>query len=567
MPVCSNISGGLSSSYPCLCGTSFAATTQCNSTEFCTASDDTDGLCQNCQNTCEGDFWDSKAHDGMCWDGGPGSISNVCSLGTDCADCGPRSTPTTTPAPGTVLCDNTCKYAKDGVCDDTGPGSSNSKCDVGTDCADCGVREAGMWTVQYKCGYCKHEGKWDLKHWLPEQECAAYCYSKKKRYMTYTPHGAIVGACKVNQKPCKIWNIRKIFHGTCRCESPELCNKIGNYCNKDFDTSKPCDGNTFMYETTQFYTTGGCSTVPLDARVPSKLTTLLTDSEATAAVLCCSLDGKQCGAGNYCAEGKNLQDAAKHCGKFGQRLCTLAEIKSDMCCEGMQTHGCGFDLKRVWTASKASACSNLVGGASSTYPCLCGLTDLASTLCMDGQFCTASNDTDGLCQDGPTPPPTPAPPTTPAPSSTPASSRKCYSTVAIGKYCKHRQFVSEIPVEYRSSIGDYSIPAWNGGDYSIPAWNASAGVYTEWDSSIESACRSSCDDNPECNGYDFYPRGTEYPCALFSNLDCTLGKSEARYSDSRHYQVTSCTSEEMPATSTAPPRPRRKGRKGKGKKR
>ncbi len=37
-----------------------------------------------CTNTC------SSANDGECDDGGPNSLYNVCSLGTDCGDCGPR---------------------------------------------------------------------------------------------------------------------------------------------------------------------------------------------------------------------------------------------------------------------------------------------------------------------------------------------------------------------------------------------------------------------------------------------------------------------------------------------
>ncbi len=37
-----------------------------------------------CSNDCR------FAHDGQCHDGGPGSASDVCALGTDCGDCGPR---------------------------------------------------------------------------------------------------------------------------------------------------------------------------------------------------------------------------------------------------------------------------------------------------------------------------------------------------------------------------------------------------------------------------------------------------------------------------------------------
>jgi hypothetical protein len=40
-------------------------------------------------------------------------------------------------------CSNTCQYAKDGVCDDGGPGAVYSLCPCGTDCSDCGTRSSG----------------------------------------------------------------------------------------------------------------------------------------------------------------------------------------------------------------------------------------------------------------------------------------------------------------------------------------------------------------------------------------------------------------------------------------
>ena len=48
-----------------------------------------DAVCQNppgetCLDTC------SFSSDGECDDGGPGSLNNLCELGTDCEDCGPR---------------------------------------------------------------------------------------------------------------------------------------------------------------------------------------------------------------------------------------------------------------------------------------------------------------------------------------------------------------------------------------------------------------------------------------------------------------------------------------------
>lgn len=39
-----------------------------------------------------------------------------------------------------TLCSNTCTYAFDGECDDGGWGSEYSLCSIGTDCGDCGTR-------------------------------------------------------------------------------------------------------------------------------------------------------------------------------------------------------------------------------------------------------------------------------------------------------------------------------------------------------------------------------------------------------------------------------------------
>ena len=41
---------------------------------------------------------------------------------------------------GTTYCSNTCNWAADGECDDGGPGAWYSACTLGTDCYDCGTR-------------------------------------------------------------------------------------------------------------------------------------------------------------------------------------------------------------------------------------------------------------------------------------------------------------------------------------------------------------------------------------------------------------------------------------------
>jgi len=83
-----------------------------------------------CENTC------TYYGDGECDDGGPGADWDLCTYGTDCADCGPR----TDDGGGTTGCTDDCPFYADGECDDGGPGSMWSVCDLGTDCSDCGPR-------------------------------------------------------------------------------------------------------------------------------------------------------------------------------------------------------------------------------------------------------------------------------------------------------------------------------------------------------------------------------------------------------------------------------------------
>ena len=86
------------------------------------------------------------AADGTCDDGGPGATYAGCELGTDCTDCGPRDLDL---PPPDFICDdtlgrsNSCEFAANGVCDDGGSGSLVALCEYGSDCFDCGPRD--MW--------------------------------------------------------------------------------------------------------------------------------------------------------------------------------------------------------------------------------------------------------------------------------------------------------------------------------------------------------------------------------------------------------------------------------------
>ena len=78
------------------------------------------------------------ANDGVCEDGGEGSLLTLCDYGSDCSDCGSRES--SGGGDGMTICTNTCTFPSDDICDDGGPGSSFSLCDLGTDCDDCGPR-------------------------------------------------------------------------------------------------------------------------------------------------------------------------------------------------------------------------------------------------------------------------------------------------------------------------------------------------------------------------------------------------------------------------------------------
>ena len=107
-----------------------------------------------CSDSCT-----DHARNGLCEDGGPGSVWPDCELGTDCSDCGVREDrwsapagsnslpPAAAPPPSSslplhTLCSDSCgtDHASNGVCEDGGLGSVWPDCELGTDCSDCGER-------------------------------------------------------------------------------------------------------------------------------------------------------------------------------------------------------------------------------------------------------------------------------------------------------------------------------------------------------------------------------------------------------------------------------------------
>ena len=84
----------------------------------------------------------SSAGNGVCDDGEFGSTSSKCTIGSDCNDCGERSTEHAdhTPHPANGCAESCPTYNHDSICDDGLEGSVTNNCLPGTDCHDCGIR-------------------------------------------------------------------------------------------------------------------------------------------------------------------------------------------------------------------------------------------------------------------------------------------------------------------------------------------------------------------------------------------------------------------------------------------
>merc|ERR1712139_720396 len=70
-------------------------------------------------------------------------------------------------------------------------------------------------------------------------------------------------------------------------------------------------------------------------------------------------------------------------------------------CGGIAATGAGWQALLI---PVLAVCSNVAGATSSAYPCICGTTTAATTTCQAGEVCTASSDSDGVCQAQMSPP-------------------------------------------------------------------------------------------------------------------------------------------------------------------
>jgi hypothetical protein len=137
-------------------------------------------------------------------------------------------------------CDNNCanpQFASDNVCDDGGRGADFNLCSWGTDCTDCGPRTGGIPTDQ-KCGsiyggscpaLTKRSGKWIPVFGFPEEQCCA----DKQAECCVADAGPIIGiilGCCVGFFLC-------VVACCCCCQGCPLAKAMAEYREHDRGTS------------------------------------------------------------------------------------------------------------------------------------------------------------------------------------------------------------------------------------------------------------------------------------------------------------------------------------------
>jgi hypothetical protein len=167
-------------------------------------------------------------------------------------------------------CSNECEYAADGVCDDGGPGSAYSVCTLGTDCTDCGVRSVGC-QANRDCpddgkfcsgdavcvnGTCGFVGNPCVGTALPVcDETADACVQCMQDADCPAPNTCITNLCTPPNSACS--NDADCPDDGLFCNGSEFCdiNGMANACNS---TGNPCpDGETCQEDTDTCVVPGG----------------------------------------------------------------------------------------------------------------------------------------------------------------------------------------------------------------------------------------------------------------------------------------------------------------------
>merc|ERR1719421_2217612 len=105
-----------------------------------------------------------------------------------------------------------------------------------------------------------------------------------------------------------------------------------------------------------WYTDDGCETENDNKK--DDVTGKMKGADFTAAVRCCSMDGKSCQTkiSGQCHIGKTHAEAVEICEAIGRRLCTKAEIDAKVCCGT----GCMYDSYRIWMSDRSMPQASLL---------------------------------------------------------------------------------------------------------------------------------------------------------------------------------------------------------------